>query len=128
MNQDKRMLLLAAVEIIDMVLDMDTPEIYQRTHDRVTQTVHHARTDEYHKLQNMRKHEGKNASTDLQIELSIHCLMELDAAVAALEIDDWRGLKKHLLAATVSTVPPKRAKASVATKKKSTTGLRKRRA
>jgi hypothetical protein len=122
------MLLLAAVEIVDLVLDMPTPEIYERTHSRVVQTVHHARTDEYHKLQKMRPHAGKNASTDKQIELSVFCLMELDAAVEALDVDDWIGLKRHLLAATADVAPPKPTRSSVARKKKSTTGLRKRRA
>ncbi|QDF16024.1 hypothetical protein H3N89_gp59 [Microbacterium phage MonChoix] len=123
MNADKRAHLLTMVEVIQLVLDTAQADVYERTHDALRVAIHSVRTDEYHKLQNMRKHEGKNASTDKQIELSIHCLFELDAAVQCHEDLDYIGLKRHLERASLTEVP-----AAKPVKKKSTTGLRKRRA
>ncbi|AUX83210.1 hypothetical protein SEA_REDFIELD_60 [Microbacterium phage Redfield] len=129
MNQDKRVSLMAAVEIIDVVLymlDEGVDGFEERTHQSLSRVINHVRTDEYHKLQNMRKHEGKNASTDKQIELSVHCLMLLDEALQAHEDTDYPKLRSLLERAQVTEVPPKRAKDSVARKKTSTKGLRKR--
>jgi len=120
-NADKRAHLLTMIEVIDLVLDAQTPDVEERTHDALRVAIHAIRTDEYHKLQNMRKHAGKNASTDRQIELSIHCLMELDAAVEAHEDLDYIGLKRHLLASSVTDVP-----AAKPVKKSSKKGLRSR--
>lgn len=120
MNADKRAHLLTMIEVIELVLDAQQPDVYERTHDALRVAIHTVRTDEYHKLQNMRKHAGRNASTDKQIELSIHCLFELDAAVEAHEELDYIGLKRHLLAASVTEVPAKPVK------KTSKKGLRKR--
>ncbi|URC17918.1 hypothetical protein SEA_ENDOR_62 [Microbacterium phage Endor] len=120
MNADKRAHLLTMVEVIDLVLDTAKADVYERTHDALRVAIHAVRTDEYHKLQNMRKHEGKNASTDKQIQLSIHCLFELDAAVQCHEDLDYIGLKRHIEAAAVTDVPAKPVK------KKSKAGLRRR--
>lgn len=91
----------------------------EASHAALTAAVKHLRTSEYWGLRNSLKHEGKNEATDRNIAVSQVALPALEAAVEALEAEDYNDVIDQLTLAvtTDGTVP----------KKSSTKGLRKNR-
>lgn len=93
-------------------------EMSDTAHNTITATLKHLQQAEFWQLRNQERHAGKNASTDQQLAVCRVALPALEAAVKALEADDYDGVINHVtLAVTTDGSVPR---------KKSTKGLRRK--
>lgn len=106
MNADRRHIGEVCIRLISECAELG--EMSEDSHVALVKAVKHIRSEEWWQLKNQEKHEGKNASTDHQIGISRKALPALEAAVEALEKEDYSEVIDRITLAITTGLDPVR--------------------